>query len=377
MATQKFICPAVSVIVPLYNVEKYVGECLDSLLAQTFQDFEVIVVNDCSTDASPAIVESYAPKFGGRLKLVHMKKNSGSAGFPRNKGVELARGEYIFFVDPDDTITPTALEELYPVAKNFDADVVRCEKYFEVYERFWNDAEYRKNLKPHSYQTGGFVTEPTLISEDFADLVKVFRRRGFLHNIWAMLIRRNFVVENELTMTNTPGQDFFFAACAICSAKRLVRVPNVVYNYRIRENSMSTEKIDAARLLGKWLRALRIGVEHIDKFLDGQEFFATRKDMRYLLFDRVLEEMSVYWNNIYAKAPAYALNEIVRKELDAGVCPALKAFLCSMMNFYGAQVLQAQQRVTALENELQSDRKQLTLAQRRIAELEAELRRAN
>lgn len=124
--------PAVSVVIPMYNAEKYAGECLDSLLSQTFQNFEVIVVDDCSTDSSCAIVESYAEKFGGRLKLARMKKNSGSAGFPRNKGIEVSRGEYIFNMDADDLVTPTALEELYAQAKNFDADVVHCEKYYQA-----------------------------------------------------------------------------------------------------------------------------------------------------------------------------------------------------------------------------------------------------
>ena len=72
-----FAYPAVSVVIPMYNVEKYVRDCLDSLLAQTLKNFEVIVVDDCSTDSSPAIVQSYAEKFGGRLKLVHMKKKHG------------------------------------------------------------------------------------------------------------------------------------------------------------------------------------------------------------------------------------------------------------------------------------------------------------
>ena len=80
-------CPAISVVIPLYNVEKYVGECLDSVLAQTFQNFEVIVVDDCSTDSSSAIVESYLSKFDGRLAILQTKKNSGCAGVPKNKGL--------------------------------------------------------------------------------------------------------------------------------------------------------------------------------------------------------------------------------------------------------------------------------------------------
>ena len=79
--------PAVSIIVPMYNVEKYVGEFLESILAQTFQDFEVIVVDDCSTDNSRTVVESYVEKFGGRLKLETTLTNSGHGAFPRDKGV--------------------------------------------------------------------------------------------------------------------------------------------------------------------------------------------------------------------------------------------------------------------------------------------------
>lgn len=106
--------PAISVIIPLYNAEKYLSDCLDSLLDQTFSDFEIIVVDDCSTDNSVAIVESYAPKFNGRLILTATKKNSGNAGYTaRNKGFLFSRGEYVFFMDADDMIIETALEELY------------------------------------------------------------------------------------------------------------------------------------------------------------------------------------------------------------------------------------------------------------------------
>lgn len=90
--------PAVSIIIPMYNVEKYVGFCLESVLAQTFHDYEVIVIDDCSKDNSCTIVESYKSKFGGKLKLIRSKKNSNIfGGSPRNIGVKNSSGEYLFF----------------------------------------------------------------------------------------------------------------------------------------------------------------------------------------------------------------------------------------------------------------------------------------
>ena len=116
-------------IIPLYNAENYIGECLDSLLLQRFQDFEVIVVDDRSIDNSFAIAESYLSKFNGRLRLTKTEKNSGGGGVPRNKGLLISSGEYIQFLDADDILTKTALEEMYTLAKEYDVDVVYCERF--------------------------------------------------------------------------------------------------------------------------------------------------------------------------------------------------------------------------------------------------------
>ena len=133
---------AISIVVPMYNVEKYIGECLESILAQTFQDFEVIVVDDCSTDKSVEIAESYTKKFGDRLKIYINEQNSGASA-TRNKGLWLSRGEYVFFMDSDDLILPDGLEKTYKIAKYFDVDVVNITRsrssYFKngAYERFF------------------------------------------------------------------------------------------------------------------------------------------------------------------------------------------------------------------------------------------------
>ncbi|MBQ3451625.1 MAG: glycosyltransferase family 2 protein [Synergistaceae bacterium] len=131
--TNPFNYPAISVVIPMYNAEEYVEECLDSILKQTFQNFEVIVVDDCSTDNSVAVVKNYAPKFGGRLKLAQTKENSRGGGYiPRNLGLMYSRGEYIFFVDSDDFILDKALGILYKLAREHETDVVYTSSHYDM-----------------------------------------------------------------------------------------------------------------------------------------------------------------------------------------------------------------------------------------------------
>ena len=358
---------AVSVVIAMYNTEKFIGECLDSLLNQTFTNFEVIVIDDCSTDNSAAIVESYAPKFNGRLKLTRLQTNSGSAGAPRNMGLALSRGEYVSFIDDDDTITPTALEELYSIAKDFDADVVACEKYFDVPEKSWYDAEFRRQLKPFSYQRGGFVTEPTLIGEDIAERVKACAQKRFLWNLWSKLIRRDFMIENKITMPFPVhvGEDMLCTCLIVYSAKKLVRVPNAINCYRNRGDSITWRGRAGAAGLQKYTQALKVGFAHLDKFLSGREFFRQHPDVKYLALDTYVREMLGYLQDIYAQIPAPALDELLRKEFGDGDNTALTTFIFSAMNVQRLQFMQAQYQFNQFAAQ----------SNRRIAELEGELKR--
>ena len=247
--------PAISVIVSMYNMEKYIGDCLESLLAQTFSDFEVIVIDDCSTDNGVKIVNDYVPKFDGRLAVVRMEKNSGYAGFPRNKGIELAGGEYLYFLDSDDTIAPTAFEELHSLAKKFNADVVHCEKYFAVPDEFYNDAEYRKNLKPYSWPMTEktFITQPTLLTNDFEKRVREFSQKWLQWASWQQLIRRDFLLDNGIRFLNTYSQDLVFTMCEICCARNYLVVPNVLYYWRKRSDSKTQEKMDTAQAIHRYV----------------------------------------------------------------------------------------------------------------------------
>ncbi len=380
MSTQKYTFPAVSVIIPLYNVEKYIAECLDSLLLQTFTDFEVIVVDDCSTDSSPAVVESYAEKFGGRLRFFKTKKNTGSGTEPRNLGIIYSRGEYLYFMDNDDTVTPTALEELYTLAKDYDADVVHCEKNFEIPDKFYHDAEYRKNLKAscHPSYEKIFITKPTLLAEDFAQRAVDFTKGWLTWSIWVQLIRRSFILENKLRFVGIALDDKLFTICEICSAKRYLVVPNVIYMHRVHSGSLLWQDSDnAEKFLHSRLTMLKDGFRYFEKFLDEQRAFSSRLDLKYLLFDMFSKEIVGNVEHIYRQLPAYALDKILRKEFGEDVTPALKAFIFSAMNINRLLLKRTLQKAAVMENELKSDRRQLTLAQERIAALEAELRRAD
>jgi glycosyltransferase involved in cell wall biosynthesis len=120
--------PLVSVIVPVYKAEAYLHKCVDSLLAQTMTDFEVLLIDDGSPDRSGAICDEYAAK-DSRIRVFH--KENGGVASARQVGIENVRGEYTIHADPDDWVEPTMLEELYAKAKEDDADMVICDYYEE------------------------------------------------------------------------------------------------------------------------------------------------------------------------------------------------------------------------------------------------------
>ena len=113
----------ISVIIPIYNTEQYLKECLDSVCSQSYKDIEIICINDGSTDNSEEITRSYAQQ-DKRIKLIS-QKNQGLS-ITRNNGVSQAQGEYLFFLDSDDTIEQNAIETLYNRAERTQADIVIC-----------------------------------------------------------------------------------------------------------------------------------------------------------------------------------------------------------------------------------------------------------
>ena len=280
--------PAISIIISLYNYGLYIGECLESILAQTFQDFEVIVVDDCSTDNSVSVVESYILKFNGRLKLTRTKENSGGGGEPRNLGFSLASGEYVFFMDADDVFTKTALEEMYTLAKQYDADVVYCEKYFMSTGR---GEKFAKNIHPADsrIQKPPFVDKPELETDDMAERVSRAVNHRYWVTAWLRLVRRKLLLDNNIKFDSViRSNDVSWTFKVLFCAKKFLRVPNACYIRRIHDESTSFRKRTPEGYIHSWMDMSVRALKDMDDFMEGIEFFRKNLTYRYKVLESFL-----------------------------------------------------------------------------------------
>lgn len=214
--------PKVSVLVPIYNVEKYLRQCLDSLVKQTLREIEIICLNDGSTDGSLAIIKEYAEK-DPRVVIVD-KPNSGY-GDSMNKGLEKARGKYVGIVESDDFIDLDAFEKLYNLAQTYDAEVVRANYYFN------KGGKDRKN----------YYIDPT----DAGRVIDPARHTWIFYQspaIWSAIYKREFLKENEIKFLSTPGasyQDTGFNFKVWASAHRVYFTTDAFLHYRIDNEASS------------------------------------------------------------------------------------------------------------------------------------------
>lgn len=346
--SKKFI-PAISVIIPMYNAEKYIGECLDSILAQTFQDFEVIVVDDCSTDNSCAIVEKYIRGGDSKIKLIRREKNFGCASIPRNDGIRFSCGDYIMFVDNDDAITKTALEEMYTVAKKFDADVVHAEKFYQAPgDTVTTD---KKFLIPCSYEKTVFVNTPTLITENLAERVRDFGAGKFFGSPWNQLFSRKMILKHDLKFAAIKhAEDHVFDFFALCLAKNYVRVPNVFYVWRNRPDSGMRKQLTAEKYIEDWGGSVFRFIKILDDFMKDFDIFETNPEYKFAVFEEIVRANLSQVIPLYAQIPAAKLDKIVRAELDKlDDTKALTAYLFGRMNFFHVQLIRQQQIIQQLQ----------------------------
>ncbi len=222
----------VSVIIPIFNTEKYLRECLDSVLAQSYSNMEIICVNDASTDGSMAILKEYS-KSDSRLIVISHQEALGPAT-ARNKGLDIAKGKYVLFVDSDDYIAPNLLKETVICAEDNRLEELHF-NYAVVTNKEWGwqaRSIVSEEGTYYCYKSGGEM----LIKSKSSD-----PRDNTVATVWSCLFNRKYLNNNKLRFYDGILHEdllFFFRRC-IC-VKNVAKLNRIYYFYRKREDSITT-----------------------------------------------------------------------------------------------------------------------------------------
>ena len=221
--------PKVSVIIPVYNVEKYLRECLDSVINQTLKDIEIICVNDGSTDSSLSILEEYAKK-DKRIKIIN-KANSGY-GHTMNVGIDNATGEYIGIVEPDDYIKLDMYETLYNKATEYDLDFIKADFY-----RFTGSGKDKVLFYNHLDNTNTYYNKILNPQNDLNTF-------NFIMNSWSGIYKTDFINKNHIRHNETPGASYqdngFYFQTFMYATK--IYILNIPFYMNRRDNPNSSIK---------------------------------------------------------------------------------------------------------------------------------------
>lgn len=232
-----------SIILPIYNVEKYLATCIDSILTQTYTDFEIILVDDGSNDSSPQICDKYSKK-DKRVKVIH-KINGGQAD-ARNVGLEISKGDYICYIDSDDFLANNNVLKILAEKTKDNPDIV----HYKFKEWFESNHLLTKCKFNYDVQTTG-----RSIGEIYCDLID---KDSYYNSAWSKIIRRQLLIDNNIRFEKgIVGEDNEWYYHVVMAAKSLILVDEALYIYRRRQGSTTTtikrkNLEDQLYILNKW-----------------------------------------------------------------------------------------------------------------------------
>lgn len=218
--------PTISIIIPIYNMEQFLGRCLDSVVNQTYSSLEIILVNDGSTDSSGDICHTYAQK-DNRIKVIH-QVNSGVSS-ARNAGLDAATGDYISFVDPDDYIELNTYETLIPYLAN-DIDILRfnAKRKGEILNWLPFKGEYSGERFEQE------IVLPMIGSEKFGGMF-------ILGVLWVHLFKRDLIEKNHIHFNKELRrcEDRLFTITTMLHANKMFFIDDILYHYQVNDESLS------------------------------------------------------------------------------------------------------------------------------------------
>lgn len=275
----------ISIIIPIYNVEDFLPQCLDSVIDQTYHNLEIILVDDGSPDSCPKICDDYALK-DERITVIH--KENGGLSDARNAGIKIATGDFIAFIDSDDWIAPTFCEILLKTLVQNNSEIVEC-----GFDKFENENEIILRQSHMNATESVYKTEEALellMKEDFKQMAcnKLFK----IETIKEILFEKNRKHEDE-----------FWTYQVFANATQIVKTNQVLYFYRQHSQSIMGRDYNSSRLDG--LLALK------DRITFMEKKFPDLKNLAIKIFCFA----SIYHYQKFAKNPEIDLDKKYRKEI--------------------------------------------------------------
>lgn len=236
-----------SIIIPIYNLEKYLGKCLDSIVCQNCTDIEIILVNDGSVDNSGKIADDYA-NYHPFISVIHQKNQGVSAA--RNNGLSKARGEYVWFIDGDDWINEKAIKEIIPLCAK-GADIIFIGKIDVINGAYLTP--------PHQHKS---ILTPNSIEDYFLHLLS----QNITYYPWDKVVKRQLLIDNNLIFNEkyTVGEDYFWNIGLLSHAQIFLLISDTLYFYRKFRSGSATEQISESRTK-KSIEVLKDSIYYINK----------------------------------------------------------------------------------------------------------------
>ncbi len=288
--------PKISVVVPMYNSEKVLSVCVTSILQQTFTDFELILVDDFSTDKTLAVAKNFDD---ARIKILRTEKNLGYPGAVRNIGLDAAAGDYVFFMDHDDIILPNAFEVLTEIADKTCADAVTTTSWY-LCENFESDDMTLQQVKLKSASPVSKDIKTRLWNEIVLSGVHVAP--------WCWIYRRNFLCDNEIKFPAEVAEDVFFTVDVIFATNKIEKVDFPFYVWRNFKNSASK---DISRVYRNMLSVLHLS-DRLEEKLAPLDDPAFTSKFIFLQVDGALDSYLAQFFGVDDETVLAALDEVTR-----------------------------------------------------------------
>lgn len=318
--------PKVSIVVPIYNVEQYLCQCLDSIIAQTMKDIEIICVDDGSTDSSGEIIDRYAD-LDARIKVLH--KGNAGYGAAMNAGMKIANGDYIGIVESDDRIEPQMYESLYEAAQSKNLDFVKSDAYY-----WFDKLDYRKRV--HEKNLDAFYNQ--VLGEDERNVFF-----DFFMNIWTGIYKKEFLLQNGISFNESQGasyQDNGFWMQTCFYAQRAMWLNEAFYYYRQDNPGASVKSTSKMMAMTKEYEYLEDVVkarqhEYLLPYVYAMKlvrlkgtFYRIEDKQKYGFIDQIREDYGKYkayvkynkyidnWMRELLKAPREYCDNLIKKKME-------------------------------------------------------------